>query len=55
MHISLREWNGDAVFVESEFDVFCGLEIDIPVVGGFDPWSNDEVDAAVTEFEDGYI
>jgi len=54
MHISLREWNRDSVFVESEFYVFGGAEIDVPVIGWFDPWADDEIDTAIGEFGDGH-
>ncbi len=44
VNIPLRERDRYAFLVETEFDGSCYCPISIPVVVGFDPWSDDEVD-----------
>jgi len=53
VYIALRERYRYIVFFETELYLRGRVEVDIPVVGCVDPWTDDEVYAAVGELENG--
>lgn len=52
MDISLRERYRDIVFFETELDLGGRVKVDIPIIGGVDPGTDDEVYTAVGELAD---
>lgn len=53
MHIPLGIRDGDALLVESFFDLFGGVEIDVPVMLCSHPGTDNEIYAAVGQFRKG--
>ena len=50
MHIPLRERNCQAVGFQGILDIFGDIILDIPIIGGIAPRTDDIVDAAVGQF-----
>jgi len=44
----------ESMFIKSKFDLFCEVEFYGPIVGTWDPWSHNEIHAAVPKLGDGY-